>query len=154
VTLTPQERANIERRPTANATAFLAYSRGLRDEAFGQYASAAANYRAAVAADPAFNAARTRLTGAQTSQARATGSATTVDAGDTKSEAKSDAPASSTSAASALAGGAINPSPVGTLTTTGSAGTTQQQTSQQDRGQQATRQPVFTTVVIIIKQLP
>lgn len=157
VTLTPEERAAIEQRPTANVAAFLAYSRGVRDEAFGQYASATANYQAAVAADPAFGAARARMSGAQAAQQRSTAAAAPVQ--ETKGEATSEAKAeptapASTSGAVALAGGAINPSPVGTITAGSSAGTTQQQTSQQDRGATAQRQPVFTTVIINVKQLP
>ena len=60
ITLTPAERNAIEQRPTANINAFLAYSRGVRDEAHAQYASAAMNYRAAVKADPGFTPAKAR----------------------------------------------------------------------------------------------
>ncbi|MDQ2665924.1 MAG: CsgG/HfaB family protein [Gemmatimonadota bacterium] len=137
VTLTPEERAAIEQRPTSNVTAMLAYSRGVRDEAFGQYASANANYQAALAADPSFNAARVRMT--------------SMPATETTTSASSSG---GVSGATALAGGAINPSPVATVGTTASANATQQQTSQQDRGSAAQKQPAYTTVIINVKQLP
>ena len=54
VTLTPAERAAIEQRPTANLAAFLAYSRGVRYEVFGQFDAAAREYDAAARLDPAF----------------------------------------------------------------------------------------------------
>lgn len=175
VTLTPAERAAIEQRPTANINAFLAYSRGVRDEAFGQYAAAAANFRAAVQADPNFGMARTRAENAQTSQNRiASGEVqapvTESRAEEPKAVAAAPAPTAPTTApsgigagnptgatgtgASTLASGTINPSPVGTLGTGVGASTAQQQGSQQDRGAQAQKQPIFTTVVITIKQLP
>nr|MBA3672975.1 hypothetical protein [Gemmatimonadaceae bacterium] len=37
ITLSPAERAAVEARPTKSVTAFLAFSRGVRDEAFGRY---------------------------------------------------------------------------------------------------------------------
>jgi TolB-like protein len=54
ITLTPAERAAIDQRPTANIAAFLAYSRGVRYEAFGRFDDAAREYQAAAALDPAF----------------------------------------------------------------------------------------------------
>lgn len=154
VTLTPEERAQVEQRPTANAAAFLAFSRGVRDEAFAQYGAAAANYRAAVLADPGFSAARARLEGAQAAQ-RTTSSNTPVTGGKAESgETKSESAAGASGGAAALAGGAINPSPVGTLGSGASASSTQQQTSQQDRGATAQKQPAYTTVIINVKQLP
>jgi len=65
VTLTPAERAAIEQRPTRNIAALLAYSRGVRDEALGDYRSAVNGYQDAVRLDPSFGQARTRLQGAQ-----------------------------------------------------------------------------------------
>jgi TolB-like protein len=65
VTLTPAERAAVEQRPTRNITALLAYSRGVRDEAFGNFASAAEQYREAVRLDPAFGQAQTKLQDAE-----------------------------------------------------------------------------------------
>jgi TolB-like protein len=60
VTLTPAERAAVERRPTRNIAALLAYSRGVRDEALGNYQRAAAEYRSAAQLDPAFERARSK----------------------------------------------------------------------------------------------
>ena len=182
ITLTPAERAAIEQRPTANITAFLAYSRGVRDEAFAQYASAAANFQAAVTADPNFGMARTRLDNAQAAQRTTSAAAApqavalepkpaepkAEEAKPAEQKPAATAPTTTTtvgatspgttattgSGATALAGGSINPSPAGTIGTSGGASSTQQQTSQQDRGAQAQKQPIFTTVVITIKQLP
>jgi hypothetical protein len=163
VTLTPAERAAVEQRPTANLTAFLAYSRGVRDEAFGQYAAAAANFRAAVTADPSFGAARTRLQSAETSQrtSSAAPAAPAAESKETKTAeaAKPDAPAPpaasplASSNAVAMAGGAVNPSPVTTVTAGASAGSTQQQQSQQSTTPPAPPK-VLTTVIINVKQLP
>jgi hypothetical protein len=61
VTLTPAERAAVEQRPTRNIAALLAYSRGVRDEALGNYDRAAAQYRDAIRIDPGFSHARTKL---------------------------------------------------------------------------------------------
>ena len=41
VTLTPAERAAVEQRPTRYLAAFLAYSKGVRAEAYGDYRTAA-----------------------------------------------------------------------------------------------------------------
>lgn len=218
VTLTPAERAAIEQRPTANIVAFLAYSRGVRDEAYGLYASAAVNFQAAVTADPNFGMARTRRDNAQSAQrSAAVSTSTQVAASEGKSaEAKTDetkpaeakpaevkpaeppkpastatttptttTPTTTTTApttaaptspiggtaptigasnpsapvpvgtgAVTLAGGTINPSPAGAIGTGGGASSTTQQNGQQDRGAQAQKQPIFTTVVINVKQLP
>lgn len=71
VTLTPAERAAIEERPTRNIAALLAYSRGVREEARGDFGAAAEQYRDAVRIDPAFGQAQSRLQGAEQSMAEA-----------------------------------------------------------------------------------
>ena len=175
VTLTPAERNAIEQRPTANITAFLAYSRGVRDEAFGQYASAATNFQAAVRADPSFAPAKARLENVQAAQqtSQAQANAPEVKAEEPKApeppKVVAAAPATTTTTsggapssgsaggAATLAAGTINPSPAGTIGTSSGSGTTTsstQQQQQQDRGAQAQRQPVIATVIINIKQLP
>lgn len=81
VTLTPAERQLVERRPTTNLSAFLAYSRGLQAADDGRFQDAARFFESARSLDPGFNAAAARL---QTAQAAATGaqvSATTIEAG-------------------------------------------------------------------------
>jgi len=162
VTLTPAERQSIEQRPSTNAIALLAYSRGVRDEARGQYEAAAQNFRAAVAADPSFGVARQRLQSVQTQQ-QTIADNTTAGAGAaadapkttaTTSTQPASAPSSVGSGAAAAAAGAINPSPAGTIGTTTTASTTQQQQQNQDKGTQTVRQPVFATVVIKVTQLP
>jgi TolB-like protein len=61
VTLTPAERTAIEQRPTKHISALLAYGRGVRDEAAGEYGPAAQQYAQALRIDPSFAQARTRL---------------------------------------------------------------------------------------------
>ena len=60
VTLTPLERAEIERRPTRDLGALLAYGEGLQQEYFGNFRGAADSYRRAQRLDPSFTAAGTR----------------------------------------------------------------------------------------------
>ncbi len=66
VVLTPAERELVERRPTANLAALLAYGRGVRDEYQGDYRDAMDEFRRASRIDPGFGAARSRLTEART----------------------------------------------------------------------------------------
>lgn len=61
VTLTPAERVAVEERPTKNLAAFLAYGRGVRYETELRFADAASEYRNALALDPNFTLASTRL---------------------------------------------------------------------------------------------
>lgn len=61
VTLTPAERAAVEQRPTRYLAAFLAYSKGARAEAYGDYRTAHAYYAQAVLIDPGFSAAASRM---------------------------------------------------------------------------------------------
>jgi len=61
VTLTPAERAAVEQRPTRYLSAFLAYSKGARAEAYGDYRTAHAYYARAVMIDPGFSAAASRM---------------------------------------------------------------------------------------------
>jgi TolB-like protein len=124
VTLTPRERAAVDRRPTSNVTAILAYSRGVRDEAFGRYASAAANFRAAVVADPKFAPAQARLQQVETSQ-RA------VSADPSSMGSAKPAESKPVNSAVALAGSAVNPSPVTAVPAGASVNNTQQQQQQQ-----------------------
>jgi tetratricopeptide (TPR) repeat protein len=60
VELTAQERAAIEEVPTQSIQAFLAYSRGLREEDRGNYDLAAQYYQEAQQIDPNFEQARER----------------------------------------------------------------------------------------------
>jgi hypothetical protein len=160
ITLTPAERAAIEQRPTANSVALLAYSRGVRDEARGQYEAAASNFRAAVQADPAFNMARLRLqavtlpTQTIAEAAPAPAASKPAEVAKVTTTAVGALPTSVGGGAAAAAAGAINPSPIGTLGAATNASTTQQQQSNQDKTAQAVRQPVFATIVIKVTQLP
>jgi TolB-like protein len=54
ITLTPQERALVEQRPTRNLAALLAYGRALRAEYRGNLGEAAREYRNVLQADPGF----------------------------------------------------------------------------------------------------
>ncbi|MGD0485072.1 MAG: CsgG/HfaB family protein [Gemmatimonadales bacterium] len=57
IQLTPAERADINRRPTENLQAFLAYSRGLEADDHGDFAAARDAYTEAAHLDPAFRQA-------------------------------------------------------------------------------------------------
>ena len=61
VTLTPAERAAVERNRTGNLAALLAYSRGARAEVEGQYGEALGAYREAARLDPTFAAPNARV---------------------------------------------------------------------------------------------
>lgn len=60
VELTPEQRKRIERVPTRNLQAFLAYSRGLEEEARGNYGAAAEAFQRAHELDPNFSQAADR----------------------------------------------------------------------------------------------
>jgi tetratricopeptide (TPR) repeat protein len=74
ITLTPAERAAVDQRPTRSLAAFLAYSRGLREEDGGRLDEAARFFGEASRIDPGFNAARS---GESRAQAEAAGSSVT-----------------------------------------------------------------------------
>ncbi len=59
IQLSPEDRQEIERVPTQNLQAFLAYSRGLERQDAGAYAEAAQLFRQAAQADPSFEEATT-----------------------------------------------------------------------------------------------
>ena len=61
VTLTPAERASIERRPTRNLAALMAFSRGVRAEFELRFHDARQEYQEAVRLDRAFGEPRSRL---------------------------------------------------------------------------------------------
>ncbi len=63
VTLTPAERALVEKKPTRSLAAFLAFSRGVRDEAMFDFGRAGRSYAEALALDPDFTLARQHLAG-------------------------------------------------------------------------------------------
>jgi TolB-like protein len=65
VPLTPKEQEAVERMPTRNVDAFLAYSRGVRLEAEGRYTAAAGEYQQAAGLDPDFKAAQAHLEAVQ-----------------------------------------------------------------------------------------
>jgi len=67
--LTPEEREGIEFIPTQNIQAFLAYSRGLREEDAGAYGMAAGFYRRASRLDPDFTIAKEAAERAETMDA-------------------------------------------------------------------------------------
>jgi hypothetical protein len=69
VTLTPQEQALVEERPTRSLAAFLAYSNGLAAEDRGDFESAVAFYGTAVRLDPTFRVAAERQKRAENARA-------------------------------------------------------------------------------------
>ena len=102
VTLTPAERAAVQQRPTRYLSAFLAYSKGVRAEAYGDYRSAHAYYARAVMIDPGFSAAASRMQSVSVSSDR--------QASVTETTAAAAAPVTPGSVIDAL-----NPSPAGSL---------------------------------------
>ncbi|NBC18978.1 MAG: hypothetical protein GVY18_16885 [Bacteroidetes bacterium] len=62
IALTPEEQEQIERVPTQNLQAFLAYSRGLQEEDAGNYSAAQTHYQEAAELDPEFQQAGTKAT--------------------------------------------------------------------------------------------
>jgi TolB-like protein len=80
VTLTPAERQLVDRRPTSNLEAFLAYSRGLQAVDDGRFQDAARFFESARTLDPGFGAASARFNAAQAAIAGAAVTATTVEA--------------------------------------------------------------------------
>lgn len=59
--LTPEQREEIERQPTQNLQAFLAFSRGLQDEDAGNFEAAAQHFEQAQQLDPNFDLAAERF---------------------------------------------------------------------------------------------
>lgn len=111
VTLTPAERAAVEQRPTRYLSAFLAYSRGVRSEALGDFAAARAYFERAVMIDPGFGAATERLTSVPAAP----------------STRVSAAPPPPTPPAGVV--DAVNPSPAGSMGTVRDPGNTNEQAS-------------------------
>ena len=60
IELSPSERDRIERVPTRDLQAFLAFSRGLQEEDAGNFTAASAQFEQAVRLDPGFDLAATR----------------------------------------------------------------------------------------------
>lgn len=60
IELTPEERDAIQRVPTRNLQAFLAYSRGLEEEDAGNFEAAAGHFEQAATLDPSFELAGER----------------------------------------------------------------------------------------------
>lgn len=102
ITLTPAERAAVEQRPTRYLAAFLAYSKGVRAEAYGDYRTAHAYYARAVMIDPGFSAAASHMQSVSVS-----------------SDQQPDVTATSAAATAPVTPGsvidALNPSPAGSL---------------------------------------
>jgi tetratricopeptide (TPR) repeat protein len=80
IALTPAERAAVDQRPTRSLAAFLAYSRGLREEDAGRLDDAARYFGDAARIDPGFSAARAGSERAQAEAAGANVTPTTVEA--------------------------------------------------------------------------
>lgn len=70
VTLTPKERAAVERRPTRYLSAFLAYARGSAAESQWNLDAAEAYYTAALSIDPGFALAQQRLSSVRSNSGR------------------------------------------------------------------------------------
>lgn len=90
IELTPAERDRIERMPTRDLEAFLAFSRGLQEEDAGNFSAAAELFGQAAALDPGFDVAAAKageaqaLSSASGPISAALGAAKTVSAGSLK----------------------------------------------------------------------
>jgi TolB-like protein len=80
VTLTPAERQLVERRPTQNMEAFLAYSRGLMALDDGRFQDATRFFDNARTLDPGFGAAAARYQAVQAAAASGDASASSIEA--------------------------------------------------------------------------
>lgn len=80
VNLTPAERQLVERRPTNNMAAFMAYSRGLLAVDDGRFEDATRFFENARTLDPGFAAAAARYQSMQAASAGQQASATTIEA--------------------------------------------------------------------------
>ncbi len=78
ITLTPREQQDVDRRPTQNLAAFVAYGRGLMSQDAGRLDEAARFFENARSLDPGFAAA---LQHAQTAAAQAATNTTKIEAG-------------------------------------------------------------------------
>ena len=76
VDITPEERQNIQRIPTQNIQAFLAYCRGLQEEDAGRFDAALRFYQTAIQLDPGFQAA---LSQSETAESLSRAGGTTSD---------------------------------------------------------------------------
>jgi tetratricopeptide (TPR) repeat protein len=86
VTLTPAERQLVDRRPTSNLQAFLAYSRGLQAVDDGRFEDASRFFDNARALDPGFGAASARFNAAQAAIAGAAVTTSTIESSLTGAE--------------------------------------------------------------------
>jgi len=134
VELTPAERQLVDRRPTGNLQAFLAYSRGLQAADDGRFDDAARYFENARSLDPGFGAASARYQAVQASlTAGAAVSATTIEAGVSGAESQVVAQAAAGNAAPGGGGlgqtlnnarTAVNPPLVPSVTTVTTQSTT------------------------------
>ena len=173
VQLTPAERQLVERRPTTNLNAFLAYSRGLQASDDGRFEDAAKYFDNARSMDPSFGLAAVRAQATTVAaQAGTTGAqvnTTTIEASIQGTPEAATVQAAVTGSTSASAGGgggggisgtlqaataAVNP-PAVTIQTTGGGSSAAAPAPQRDAttSTTATDTPVRTgTVTIIIRR--
>jgi TolB-like protein len=171
VQLTPAERQLVERRPTTNLNAFLAYSRGLQASDDGRFEDAAKYFDNARSMDPSFGLAAVRAQATTVAAQAATGvqvNATTIEASIQGSPEAATVQAAVTGSTSAIAAGggggisstlqaataAVNP-PAVTVQTTGGGAPAAAPAPQRDAttSTTATDTPVRSgTVTIIIRR--
>ena len=157
VTLTPAERQLVERRPTNNLQAFLAYSRGLQASDGGRFQDAARFFESARALDPGFLAATQRGEAAAAAAEGAAVSTATIE-----SSLGSGAESRTASGAVGLQNTInnvtreVNPPSVSTVTTTVETTVTAAPTPRLDPISNGTRtdQPSQTGQVVIIIRRP
>jgi TolB-like protein len=143
ITLTPAERAAIESHPTQSVAALVAYSRGVRDEAYGRYGAAAQQYQAALQSDPGFANARSRLSGL--------GGLTIAGGGNAAATRRGAGSTASGNRAAQIAAASVNPSLADIATGGATAAVAVSQTAS---GTSAVQRSLFATVVIILQPVP
>ncbi len=109
VVLTPAERQLVDRRPTSNIQAFLAYSRGLQAQDDGRFQDAARYFESARSLDPGFGAASARAAAVTAAVSGAAVTTTTIESGLSGSESQIvDAAASGNTSSAAAPTGVQN----------------------------------------------
>jgi tetratricopeptide (TPR) repeat protein len=147
IQLTPAEQQDVDRRPTQNLQAFLAYSRGLVAEDAGRIDEAARYFESARSLDPGFGAALQRAQAAASSTAKLEG--TMRSSGEATA---GGGPANSSTLNSVI--GDVNPTTTNSVSTTTNAAPPPPQhlTSQATGSDQPATPPQPGSVTIILKK--
>jgi TolB-like protein len=156
IELTDAERAEINRRPTQNLQAFLAYSRGLEAQDRGDFAAAAQFYTQAARLDPSFQAAQQGAAASADLEAAAQQTVGDVDAQATREErvetGQQADPETVRSAVQEAASTVTPPSnAVDEAQRTGQQPSTQKETQAESSGTEGVRPPTGRIIITIVR---